>query len=246
MNPALRGLQNEEDIIKYLNGKTLASLNEKWKQHILIMFPFATFEDVILARKFPDHKAKPDIILKIRHTCVYVSVKSGKNPSIHQEDFFSFSRFLSRIPVDNKILRVIQFYHFGETKKLNNNGKPFTREELQSKFSRYITWANMNLNDPKIIEEVIYRAVIKGADKHRTGIDFLYYGSLQEGILLSKEEIYTSVRQSMDSKDRPIHFGALNYQPAGRKRTSIDYRYVRIKWPLLAVMFYEDKNKTTK
>lgn len=243
MNKAQIGLHNEEDLIHYLNGKRLAVLNEKWKQHISAMFPFIVPEDVIYARKFPDHKAKPDIIIRVRHTCVYVSVKSGKNPSIHQEDFFAFSRFLSRNSVDKRTLRIIQFYHFGETKKLNNNGVPFTREELQEQFSEYILWANNQLNRLSLIDAVINRAVIRGADSRRTAIDYLYYGSLQEGILLSREEIFTSVRQIIDHQDRPIHFGALNYQPAGRKRTSIDYRYVRIKWPLLAVMFYENKNK---
>ncbi|MCQ2776637.1 MAG: hypothetical protein MJ217_02860 [Bacilli bacterium] len=239
MNQCLIGLQNEEDIVNYLDGKRLVQLNEKWKKHIMKMFPFVNDTDVIYSRKFPDRKAKPDIIVKVRHTCVYVSIKSGKNPSIHQEGFYTFSKFLSKLNVDEKTLRTIEFYHFGETKKLNNNGVPFTREELQSQFGSYILKANEKLDNKRVIEAVVNRTVIRGVDKHRTGADFLYYGSVDKGFLLSKEEIYSAVLSYAEHKNRPIHFGALNYQPSGRKRTTLDYRFVRIKWPLLCVMFYE-------
>ena len=55
--------------------------------------------------------------------------------------------------------------------------------------------------------------------------------------IYSKEDIYSLILNYREHKT-PIHFGGLNYQPGGRKRTTVDYRYVRIKWGILSPMFY--------
>lgn len=108
-NQALNGLNNETEIINFLNCKKFKELNDKWKKHIVAMFPFVKDDDVVYARKFPDHQAKPDAIIKVRNTVQYLSIKSGRNPSVHQEDFFSFRRFLKSIGVDDSVLRTIYF-----------------------------------------------------------------------------------------------------------------------------------------
>jgi len=234
---AINGLKNEEEIIYYLNLKRFCELNEKWQNHIKRMFPFVEDNDVIYARKFPDHKSKPDAIIKVRHCCEYLSIKSGRNPSVHQEDYFVFQNFLKRIGVQDWILRTIYFFHFGETKKLNNNGVPFTKEELEERFSEFFLKASEALNDTKIIEQVIYRTVIKGADQKRNALTFLYFGNVDQGFLLSREDIYSLILNYREHKSS-IHFGGLNYQPGGRNRLRADYRYVRIKLPILSPMYY--------
>lgn len=239
---AVLGLKNEEDIIEYLNTKSFSSLNEKWQKHIKTMFPFVEDDDVIYARKFPDHKSKPDAIIKVRHTCEYLSIKSGRNPSVHQEDYFVFQNFLKRIGVSEQVLRTIYFFHFGETKKLNNNGQPFTKEQLEENYSEYFLKASQKLDDKKIIEDIIYRTVIKGADQKRNALTYLYFGNVEQGFLLSKEDIYTLVLRYRNHKSS-IHFGGLNYQPGGRNRTRADYRYVRIKWPILSPMYYLNEDE---
>ena len=100
----------------------------------------------------------------------------------------------------------------------------------------------MFLDNEKIIKKIIYRTVIKGANMKRTGLTYLYYGNVEKGFLLSKEDIYSLVLAYREHKSS-IHFGGLNYQPCGRKRTTIDYRYVRIKWPILSPMFYLSENE---
>lgn len=241
-NNALVGLKNEESIVNYLNKKKFINLSEKWQKHIKVMFPFIEDEDVLYVRKFPNHQAKPDIIIKVRHTNVYVSIKSGRNPSVHMESYFTFIRFLRSLKISDRTLKIITFYHFGKTDKLSNNGKPFAKEELQENFSQYFLEANRELDNRKIIEKVVNRTILVGADSSRTAADYLYYGSTDKGVLLSKEEIYEEVLRERTHENRPIHFGALNYQPSGRSRNSDDFRYARIKWPLLAKMFYEKDN----
>lgn len=231
------GLLNETEIIEHLNCMTYQELDSKWKKHIKVMFPFIEDDDVIYARKFPDHQAKPDAIIKVRNTCEYLSIKSGRNPSVHQEEFFTFQRFMKKLGVTQDVLRTIYFFHFGQTKKLSNNGQPFTKDELEEKYSKYFLRASEKLDKVDIIKAIIRRTVIKGASMSRTGLTYLYYGNVDSGFLLSKEDIYSLVLNYREHRTS-IHFGGLNYQPGGRKRTSPDYRYVRIKWPILSPMFY--------
>ena len=91
---AVQGLLNEQEVIDHLNNKTFVMLDEKWQKHIKVMFPFVKDTDIIYARKFPEHKAKPDAIIKVRNSVEYLSIKSGRNPSVHQEDYFVFQNFL--------------------------------------------------------------------------------------------------------------------------------------------------------
>lgn len=234
---AVQGLLNEQEVIDHLNNKTFVMLDEKWQKHIKVMFPFVKDTDIIYARKFPEHKAKPDAIIKVRNSVEYLSIKSGRNPSVHQEDYFVFQNFLKNLGIPRNVLRTIYFYHFGETKTCNNNGKPFTKEELEEKYGEYFLRASTFLDNERIIKKIIYRTVIKGANMKRNGITYLYYGNVEKGFLLSKEDIYSLILNYREHKSS-IHFGGLNYQPCGRKRTTIDYRYVRIKWPILSPMFY--------
>ena len=234
---AIDGLDNEAEIINHLNRKRFKYLDEKWQKHLLQMFPFIEDEDIVYARRFPDHQAKPDAIIKVRNTIQYLSIKSGRNPSVHQEEFFAFQKFMVKIKVPKDVLRTIYFFHFGETKKLSNGGVPFTKEELEENYGEYFLRASQILDNTKIIKEVINRTIIKGASPKRMALTYLYYGNTEKGFLLSKEDIYSLVLNYREHKSS-IHFGGLNYQPGGRKRTTPDYRYVRIKWPILSPMFY--------
>ena len=231
------GLLNEVEVIDHLNNKKFATLDEKWQKHIKVMFPFIKDDDVVYAKKFPDHKSKPDAIIRVRNTVEYLSIKSGRNPSVHQEDYYVFQNFLKSLRIPKSVLRTIYFYHFGETKTCSNNGKPFTKEELEEKYGEYFLRASKHLDQESIIKKIIYRTIIKGANMKRTPLTDLYYGNVEKGFLLSREDIYSLVLNYREHKSS-IHFGGLNYQPCGRKRTTIDYRYVRIKWPILSPMFY--------
>lgn len=200
------------------------------------------YKDIMSYLKFfYDGRAKPDIYLECRHTKVKISIKSGHNPSIHQENFFDFIKFLKRIGISSRTIKIISFYHFGKIKKLSNNGKPFTKDEMIKNYGKYLKQANEEINKKKIIEEIIYRTIIKGAKIDREEIDYLYYGSSEKGFLLSIEDIYSLVIKDKKEDILQLHFGGLIYQPSGRREDRVDRYYSRIKWPILCVKFYDNK-----
>lgn len=240
------GLNNEQKIISYLNNKKICDLNSKWKKHILKMFPFAKENDLITAKHFPDSMAKPDIVITVRHTNKFLSVKTGKIPSLHQESFYSFVRFLQKLGVSQRTINIIRFFHFGDSRKLNTDGKPMTLNEMKEKYYDFFLDASKELDNEKIICAVIDRVIIRGTKNTRTPIDFLYYGDLEHGNLLEKEEIYSMILSYREHGKSLIHFGGLIYMPGARSINRRERNYVKIKWPLLAFLYYRDEDDIEK
>lgn len=232
------GEKNEYDIIYLLNNKKYASLSEKWKNHLKIIFPFIEEDDIIYAYKSRDKLCKTDIIIKCRHTTANISIKTGHNPSMHQEFYFSFFSFLKSLNIPISIIKIISFYHFGMSNKVSNNGKPYSKDEILEKYSKEIQIANEYLQKKEIVEAIIYRTIIKGSKEEYAPIDYLYYGNTKQGVLLSVEDIYKLILKENKDAKGPIHFKGLLYQPAGRALNRVDRNYCRIKWPILTIMFY--------
>lgn len=232
------GLRNEEEIIDYLNHKRFSQTNQKWQKHIKAMFPDVREDDLITCKHYEDVKGKPDMVITINKKDVYVSIKTGRCVSMHHESFDTFTMFLREKGVSEKTIRTIKFFHYGETEKLNNNGKPFTPEELKSNYMKYFVAASKELDKKSIIDAVIWRCVLKGGVERRKKADFLYYGNLEKGYLLSEEDIYNLVFQYRRHEKSAIHFGGLNYHPSRRERSNIDFHDCRIKWPILCLLYY--------
>ena len=237
------GFKNESDIMEYLDNKRVCELNEKWKKHIITMFPFANEKDLIHAKHYEEQNGKPDLVVSVRHTNLYLSIKTGRRCSMHQEPFETFAAFLKKKGVSERTLKIIKFYQYGETSKLNNNGKPFTPKELEEKYKDYFIEASKDLDQLSLIDAVIFRTILKGCVLKRYKVNYLYYGNLETGYLLSEEDIYSLVLQYRNHDKTAIHFGGLNYQPCQRQRNSIKYHDCRIKWPILSLLYYRTEEE---
>lgn len=237
------GLKNEYDIINYLNEKTYKELDKKWQKHLKTMFPFIKTNDVITCRHYEEESGKPDIVITVRHTNIYVSIKTGKKCSMHQEPFETFADFLRKKGVSERTIKTIEFFQYGKTDKLSNNGKPFTPFELKEKYSKYFTEASKDLDKTELIDDIVFRCILKGCVLKRYKVNFLYYGNLEQGFLLSEEEIYSLVNQYRNHDKTAIHFGGLNYCPDERKRNDDRYHYCRIRWPILALLYYRTEKE---
>lgn len=178
------GFKNENDIINYLNEKRFNELNEKWKNHVKKMFPFVIDNDLISCFHYEDQNGKPDIVITIRHTNVYVSIKCGRNCSMHQEPFETFRAFLEKKGVSQRTLRILELFQYGKTDKLSNEGKPFSPKELEQKFKDYFIEASKELDKQSLIDAVIFRTILKGCVLKRYKVNFIYYGNLERGYLL--------------------------------------------------------------
>ena len=236
-----KGKQNEIDILTAVTGKRVKELNEKWKKHINRMFPEAKDDDMIHGYFYHDEHAKPDVVISINQRSIFLSIKSGRNPSCHHESFSEFAGFLRKYGVNNRIIRIISFYQFGMSDKLSNHGEPFSREQIQSDFKPYVKEVNdFFLSHPAIVKKIVFRSLIRGVRYAANPIDFFYYGNVERGFLLSVEDIYREILEDSYVESRAIHFYGLVFQPDGRREDRQNHLFVRIKWPILAMRFYDD------
>lgn len=237
------GIKNENAIIEHLNERKYSEIDEKWKSHIKTMFPFVEENDTILARHYEDEKGKPDIVITVRHTNMYVSVKTGKKCSMHEEPFSTFAGFLRKHSVSEKTIKTIKFFHYGESEKANKDGKPFSPRELKEKFGQYFIEASKELDKDEIIDAIIFRTILKGCVLKRYKVNYLYYGNIEHGYLLSEEDIYSLVNRYRNHDKTAIHFGGLNYAPARRERSHIKFHDIRIHWPILSLLYYRSEEE---
>ena len=236
------GKQNEIDIITALTGKAFSDLEENWKKHIKTMFPSIKETDVIHAYFYHDDHAKPDIVVTVNSVSIMLSIKSGRNPSCHLENYSDFMGYLSKIGVPYRIQRIMYFYQFGRTEKLSNHGEPFTRDQIQNNFKPYIKEVNeFFLAHQDIVKKIIFRSLIRGIRYKADPIDYFYYGSVNRGFLLSRDDIYRIILEDPYTESRAIHFYSLIFQPDGRSVSKANHLYIRIKWPVLCIKFYDDE-----
>ena len=236
------GKDNEIAIIQSLSGLTYQELSEKWKKHVKKMFPEIKEQDKITAYFYRDAFAKPDIVVTVNDRSVYISIKSGKNPSCHHENFSDFSYFLIKQGVPDRIIRILSFYQFGRSDKLSNNGVAFTKEEIQTKFKPYVLEASEYfLKHPQIVRKIIHRSLIRGTRYYGDEVDFFYYGNSERGFILSREEVYNEILKDEFIDSKTLHFYALVFQPDGRKEDRPNHLFIRIKWPVLSLRFYDEE-----
>lgn len=97
-----RGILNEKDLIKHLNGKRYCELNENLKKFIKFIFDYVNDYDFIYAGKI-NNLYKSDIFVRVRDNEKYISVKIGSENSVHVEKLESFISFLEK----NMLIKVL-------------------------------------------------------------------------------------------------------------------------------------------
>lgn len=232
------GFALEKEFAQYFNNRAYGDLSEKWKKHLGRAFPGIKDNVRLISYKYGDPVAKGDIIiLRNGYRCL-LSIKTGKNPSVHMERFCYFQKFLEKCGISSRTISIIRFYHYGVSKKLGNSDHPLTKKEIVDRYGDYIYQANEEINKPAIINKVVRHCVIVGRNQGRTPIDYFYYGNLEKGLFISRKQLYNRIKMREGLSREFIHFGELVYQPSGRKIGTKDRQYTRIHWPNLSHLFY--------
>lgn len=238
-----KSLRYEFDFIRYLNNKKFYELSPKWRKHLKRMFPEIKKDSVVYCSKHENYFAKGDIDIRIKGNKKIVSLKNGKNACMHRERFTWLYHALKDFGISNNTLSVLTLYQFGECRAFGHFDKPLTKDEIVAKYGDLILQANKELNREDLIDMMIERSVVVGRKEYRQKIDYLYYGNLEKGILISTDQIYTSIKSRKALSSGWIHFGQLVFQPGARSRQNSDYLETTIHWPVLGKLFYISKDE---
>ena len=229
-----KGYKNECDFAKSINNKKYGELCNNLKRFIKYIFKDVKEDDILECARFRTHD-KADIYIKLNDDVKNVSIKSGNRVSVHAEPIYSFVAFLKSMKVNIRIINYLLLYHYGD---FTLNGKGSVRlpaKELKIRYEKEIKTFNKYVNYKNIISKTVTRCLFDGVRKENT-VDYIYYGSVNEGLYASKEEIINYFCHNKAYEIETPHFSYLIYQNWNRniiynqKLESHRY-YCQFKWP---------------
>lgn len=210
------GLLKEDEMILLFNNKKIKELSNNGKHFIKEMFGLINEEEVIKSSKINDY-VKPDFSVECNGITHYVSMKSGRCDTVHQEYVKDFCKFLQTQGISVKTLQTILLYHYGDGTLDGTGSSRMSYEKLRYLLKERIKLANEELNSNKdFVWNIINRTVFKGTKAENLEADYIYHGNADYGVLASKKQIYKHfLRRDWKWMDS-LHIGPLMIYPHAR------------------------------
>ena len=159
-NKSINGFQNELEIKRELDNKTIKELNPMYRSFIEDLFSNINDSDLINCI-IDDSNKKHDIVISIKNEKRYISIKKGIKNSVHVEEISNFIHFL----IENNISKnsVIEYlkYHYADGTTNGSEINRLSANEYKQAHQEEIDNLNKELNKKQILLKDIYRFVIK-------------------------------------------------------------------------------------
>ena len=241
----MNGYFIEQCIVNYLNGRKIKDLNILHLEMIESLFTNILSDDIIISWKNP-FKQKTDLFIKINGETKRISVKSGIKNSVHVEPISEFIHFLIENNIEREYIISYLKYHYADGTTNGSGLMRYSSEEYKKNHQNDIDLLNKRLNNKQLITKIIDRFILKGNnDTH--SIDAIMYGSYDDFIYITKDEIIEIILNKINIYSTGVHFSTLSCQPMNR---CLNYnpKYeknrfcVQIKWYNLFDDIIEYKN----
>ncbi len=241
----MNGYFIEQCIVNYLNGRKIKDLNILYLEMIESLFTNIASDDIIISWKNP-FKQKTDLFIKINGETKRISVKSGIKNSVHVEPISEFIHFLIENNIEREYIISYLKYHYADGTTNGSGLMRYSSEEYKKNHQNDIDLLNKRLNNKQLITKIIDRFILKGNnDTH--SIDAIMYGSYDDFIYITKDEIIEIILNKINIYSTGVHFSTLSCQPMNR---CLNYnpKYeknrfcVQIKWYNLFDDIIEYKN----
>jgi len=208
-----QGIENEFLLIKKLNGVLVSTLKGPLREFVHFLFPGQ--EGILTCQKGYFHE-KPDLILTLNGEIKFISVKSGRSISVHEESLTTIIPFLRSLGVDNHILKTIVYFHYGDGTLDGTGPTRFTSNDLRRVMNSYFLEASHYLSKKEIVFPCLERFVFRGLEINGRRVDAVYYGNDVRAAFASREEIFALFARSARRHTGTINIGPFTYQPAVR------------------------------
>lgn len=230
------GFDNEIAIRDALNMKRYESINPNLRHFLDDMFKGYILNGrwvhaIVVGNRFkPDFYVSVDGIPETR----YVSVKMGSGNSLHQESLVSLINFLTSEGVPESIIDDLKRYHWSDGTNDNTGIIRLPAKTFAKDNPRLVARLNNYFNNPDIKNKIIERFIFRGATPDAPVADYLYHGTVRNGVWASRQEIYSYVATLVVDRTC-VSFGPLTYQAWNknleRKPNMENRRYqMQVKW----------------
>ncbi len=216
------GFQNEWDFFHYLNNKIVGDMNDMFKTFLKKNFSNIS-DDTKITCFVNFDKQKEDIWIKAGEEKKSISIKMGKNNTVHSEHIYSFISYLEQEKVPIKIINIILEYFFADGTRNGSGIRKITFPDYKIKNKRKIAKVNKYfLRNEDLIINIIKRCVIGKTD-------VLIHGVVDDFSYITKDEIIKILLACKEDPSTTIHFSHLLFSARSRNN-EIDKFIVQIKW----------------
>lgn len=193
---------------------------------------------------------KSDIFIKYNNYVKGISLKCGKDNSIHQEPVQEFKSYLAKLCVPYEIIDKYMSYHYGYGRD-NNGNIDFSviLSSLQYKtfYQAEIDLVNSYINKTRIIVDMIDRFIIKGKNSDY-GIDALICGTVDDFVWIMKDDLYDLILSKRCLEFTSPHVACMTLGPKkrnlNRKSENFKDRYILcVRWNYIREDITRFKNK---
>jgi len=178
-----KGFKNELDYVTLLNNKKISNLPNNIQEMIYAIFKNINNNDKISCWQ-SKYLEKADIKIKINSTIKGISIKSGNNSSIHQENINNLEHFLLRIGIDNYIINLLKKYLQGYVNKKRVSATIYCEHN-----SKDIEILKSAFNDYYVRTNLILRFIFQGTELHKYDCDAIILGTPSSFLWATKNEI---------------------------------------------------------
>ncbi len=180
-----KGIKNEYRFVYYFNNKKIKQLSKEAQQLLYTIYDGDNLtDDTSIECWRSKYNEKADIKIRINNIIHGISIKTGKQCSMHQENKYSFYKFLSKIGVPNPIITNFNNFMLG----IINNEKVKGNIYIQ-KYSQEINQIIDIFNKYYIKTNLIIRFIFQGSENQLYDCDAIIYGTPNNFLWASKDEI---------------------------------------------------------
>lgn len=233
------GLLIEDEMSNALNKKKFKDLSNNLRTFIRDIFGVVNEKDKIYCSKV-EGRYKPDIAVRIKDKTKFVSIKSGRATTMHEENIKEVVLFLRSLGLSVESQKLFLYYHFGDG-TLDGSGAyrrdyHDTYEWLRNQIKAFNDEVNSN-DEMKL--KIIERVMFQGISDLSPRADYIYQGDINYGLVISRVQIIKHLMRKTFNFYENVHIGPLLIRPHARyagKEVKNDElrRRVDFYWPNFA------------
>ena len=214
--PTNFGTQKELEMVMNLDGKKVGELSNNLRTFMQALFGILDNEEIVHCSKIEEF-IKPDFVVTYKENKKYVSMKSGRAETIHQENIKTFILFLRSLGISKRTQQTILLYQYGDG-TLDGSGKErMDYNKLRLVLEERIQEANEELNSSKeIIMKVMERCLFVGNLENAIPIDCVYFGDYRFGVTATVNQMRKYITRKSFHWMKNLHIGPIQLRPHAR------------------------------
>ena len=183
MNYISKGIENELNFVDMFHNKIIKDLPSNAQELIYQIFNNVDENSRLICWK-SKYLEKSDIKIKINGNIKGISIKSGNECSMHQENKYQFYKYLNKLGIDKDIIKKFDDFMIGIHNGQKVNAKTYIANNTYS-----IKILKQIFNSFYIKNKLLIRFIFQGTENQEYDCQALIYGEPKNFIWATNNEL---------------------------------------------------------